>query len=89
VRFHAFDFAPDRKTFTMGSTFVTKTESPKQTAHIQLSGREVRRTCADRPTAGARAPTLRARANVAAPAALEDEDAPSANALSTARMVMR
>jgi hypothetical protein len=45
VRFRAFEFAPDMKTFTMPSTFVSKTDSPKQTAHILLAGREVRRTC--------------------------------------------
>jgi hypothetical protein len=45
VDFKPFRFGADRKTFTMASTFVARTESPKQTAHLALSGREVRRTC--------------------------------------------
>lgn len=45
VSFSPFQFSPDMKTFSMAKTFVTKTESPKQTAHIALAGREVRRTC--------------------------------------------
>ena len=45
VRFASFDFAPDGKTFTLVSTQVSKTESPKQTAFLTLAGREVRRTC--------------------------------------------
>lgn len=45
VTFNAFHFAPDLKTFTMPSTLVAKDEHPKQTSHVTLSGREVRRTC--------------------------------------------
>ena len=45
VPFSAFQFAPDMKTFTMPSTFVAKTDAPKQTAFIALAGREMRRTC--------------------------------------------
>lgn len=45
VAFGPFRFAADMKTFTMVSTFVSKTDSPKQTAYLALSGREARRTC--------------------------------------------
>jgi hypothetical protein len=45
VPFHAFEFGRDFKTFTMPSTFVAKTDMPKQTAYLTLAGREVRRTC--------------------------------------------
>ena len=45
VPFSPFEFSPDRTTFTMKSTRVSKSESPKLTAHIALSGREVRRSC--------------------------------------------
>ncbi len=45
VQLGAFRFGPDMKTFTMPSTLVAKTESPKQTAYIAVSGREARRTC--------------------------------------------
>lgn len=46
VQFRSFDLARDLKTFTMASTYVAKTDVPKQTAHVALSGREVRRSCA-------------------------------------------
>lgn len=45
VAFSPFRFAADMKTFTMASTFVSKTDSPKQTAYLALAGREARRTC--------------------------------------------
>jgi len=45
VEFKSFEFARDMKTFTMPETFVAKTDVPKQTAYVALSGREVRRTC--------------------------------------------
>ncbi|CAN5816191.1 hypothetical protein BH11MYX4_BH11MYX4_24870 [soil metagenome] len=45
VPFSPFDFAADMKTFTMVTTFVAKTDSPKQTAFLTLAGREVRRAC--------------------------------------------
>lgn len=45
VQFSSFEFAPDRKTFSMAATFVTKTDSPKQTGYVGLSGREMKRTC--------------------------------------------
>lgn len=46
VQFKPFEFGPDGKTFTMPATFVSKTDEPRQTAHLALSGREVRRVCA-------------------------------------------
>jgi hypothetical protein len=45
VAFAPFTFAADGKTFSMPNTQVSKTETPKQTAFIALSGREARRTC--------------------------------------------
>jgi hypothetical protein len=50
VTFSSFEFGADGKTFSMGSTFVSKTESPKHTAHMAISGREVRRQCVSAPT---------------------------------------
>ncbi len=41
----SFQFSPDLKTFSMPSTFVSKTDDPKQTAHLALSGRETKRSC--------------------------------------------
>jgi hypothetical protein len=46
VQLQPFEFGPDGKTFTMASTYVSKTDMPKQTAHLAISGREVRRVCA-------------------------------------------
>ncbi|HSQ61993.1 MAG TPA: hypothetical protein VLM85_02220 [Polyangiaceae bacterium] len=43
--FSDFIFAPDMKTFTMPKTPGQKTEMPKQTSAVAVSGREVRRTC--------------------------------------------
>jgi hypothetical protein len=45
VAFNPFELAPDMKTFTMPATFVAKTDAPKQTAHVAISGREVKRAC--------------------------------------------
>ncbi len=45
VQFKTFQFSPDMKTFTMASAFVAATESPKQTSHMALAGREIRRVC--------------------------------------------
>jgi hypothetical protein len=45
VWFNPFDFATDMQTFAMQSTQVSRTESPKLTATIALSGRETRRSC--------------------------------------------
>jgi hypothetical protein len=47
VPFNAFEFAADRKTFTMAATLISKADSPKQSSYIALSGREVRRTCVE------------------------------------------
>jgi len=49
VQLSSFTFAPDGKTFSMPATFVTKTDSPKQTGYLGLSGREIRRTCVAPP----------------------------------------
>ncbi len=49
VQFSSFDFSPDEKTFSMSATFVSKTDSPKQTAYVALSGREGRRACVPPP----------------------------------------
>lgn len=43
--FKSFQFSADMQTFTMRSMFVSKTEAPMQTAHLALSGRELRRAC--------------------------------------------
>jgi hypothetical protein len=45
VQLQAFQFGSDLKTFTMPSTFVSKTDDPKQTAYLAISGREVKRSC--------------------------------------------
>ena len=45
VQLSSFDFARDLKTFTMQNTFVSKTDTPMQTAHVALAGRELRRAC--------------------------------------------
>ncbi len=47
VGLEPFEFGADGKTFTMASTFVSSSEHPKRTAHLSLSGREVRRSCAE------------------------------------------
>ncbi len=49
VLFKPFQLSADMKTFTMPSTLVSKTEVPKQTAHLALSGRELQRACAPAP----------------------------------------
>ena len=49
VRFNKWTFAPDMRSFTMESTWMATSESPKQTAHVALTGREVRRGCATVP----------------------------------------
>jgi hypothetical protein len=45
VRFNPFVFAPDMTTFTMATTHVSKTDMPKQSGEVALSGREMRRAC--------------------------------------------
>jgi hypothetical protein len=43
VQFSTLETSPDLKRFSMPSTFVSKTKTPQQTAHIRLKGRELRR----------------------------------------------
>jgi hypothetical protein len=50
AQFKPFAFSPDMKTFTMPSMFVSKSDSPRQTAHLVLSGREMRRECVPPPS---------------------------------------
>jgi hypothetical protein len=50
VQFKRFLFSADMKTFTMPSTFVSRTDSPRQTSHLTLAGRETARTCVRAPT---------------------------------------
>lgn len=45
VTFNPFVFAPDMQTFTMATAHVSKSDMPKQSGEIALSGREVSRTC--------------------------------------------
>jgi hypothetical protein len=45
VHFEPWVFGPDLKTFTMAETWSARSEAPKQTSHITLSGRELRREC--------------------------------------------
>jgi len=45
IRFSSFSLSPDRKTFTMPMTFMSKTSSPKQSASMSLAGREAKRAC--------------------------------------------
>ncbi len=49
MRVRAFEFSSDRKTFTMPFTLGAKTESPKQTSFLALTGHEVKRTCVPQP----------------------------------------
>lgn len=50
VWFKAFQFSTDHRTFTMPSTWVSRTDSPKQTAYLALAGRELRRACVQVPS---------------------------------------
>lgn len=43
--FKSFDYSDDRKTFTMRESVVSRQQSPSQTSHVTLAGREVKRTC--------------------------------------------
>ena len=45
VVFSPFVFSTDMQTFTMATTHVAKTDMPKQSGEIALSGREVSRVC--------------------------------------------
>jgi hypothetical protein len=45
IHFKPFTFSPDRSTFTMGYTLVSKSDAPKQTTYLALSGRRVKQAC--------------------------------------------
>jgi len=45
MRFSAFTFSPDRATFTMPYTLVSRSTSPRQSTYLALSGRRVTRAC--------------------------------------------
>ncbi len=40
-----FEFATDRKTFTMPFTLLSESEIPKERTLVAMSGREVKRVC--------------------------------------------
>jgi hypothetical protein len=46
LRFNPFHLSDDRSTFTMDYVLVSKSNSPRQTTYMALSGRRVRQTCA-------------------------------------------
>jgi len=50
VTFKPFGFGKGLTTFTMDYALSSRSESPKQTAHVALSAREVRRSCVPVPT---------------------------------------
>ena len=50
VRVRPFELTADYETFTMPYTLAVKTESPKQTSFLALTGRAVKRTCVPAPT---------------------------------------
>jgi hypothetical protein len=45
IRFSSFVLSPDRKSFTMPMTHMSKTAQPKQSAAMSLAGRESKRAC--------------------------------------------
>jgi hypothetical protein len=45
VTFKPFHFNPDGRTFSMEYSQVSRSESPRRTAYLALSGREMKRTC--------------------------------------------
>jgi hypothetical protein len=49
TRFRPYELSKDGKSFTMPFTLASKTESPKATSFIALTGREVKRTCVQPP----------------------------------------
>jgi hypothetical protein len=49
VRVRPFEFTRDWKTFTMPFTFAVKTDTPKQTSFLALTGHEAQRTCVALP----------------------------------------
>jgi hypothetical protein len=54
VIFQPWKLSNDNKTISMVQTLVSKTEDPKQTAYMALSGRETRRACVPPPPAQCR-----------------------------------
>lgn len=42
---NSFEYADDRKTFTMAYSMVSKQTDPSQTSYVSLAGREMKRTC--------------------------------------------
>jgi hypothetical protein len=46
MRFTPFTFSPDRATFTMPYVLASKSDSPKQTTYLALSGRRANQQCA-------------------------------------------
>jgi hypothetical protein len=49
IRFKPFTFSPDRATFTMPYTLASKSDSPKQTTYLSLSGRRIMQSCVRAP----------------------------------------
>ncbi len=45
VTFSPFEFAADRKTFSMAASQISKGDSPKHTTYLAVAGRETKRTC--------------------------------------------
>lgn len=46
IKFNPFTFSADRSTFTMPYTLVSKSDSPKQTTYLTLTGHRVKQSCA-------------------------------------------
>jgi hypothetical protein len=59
VKFEPWKMGADAKTLAMPQTLVSKTESPKQTAYMALSGRETRRTCVQQSSSSSPSPSFR------------------------------
>jgi hypothetical protein len=47
--FRPFEMSKDGKSFIMPFTFAAKTEKPKQTSYVAITGHEVKRTCVPPP----------------------------------------
>ena len=45
IDFKSFEYSPDFKTFTMGYSVLSRSDSPKQTTSVSLAGRERHRSC--------------------------------------------
>jgi hypothetical protein len=46
MKFSPFSFSPDRATFTMPYILASKSDSPRQTTYLALSGRRAKQSCA-------------------------------------------